>query len=104
MAEMPMRALSLAAALALPFVSACSSGSDGAGPAAARPQPAAGQQVEASSAPDATVEMREFQLAFIGSGGGNGMLHYKGQDYPITIAGLGLGRVGRERLARARCG
>jgi hypothetical protein len=72
---------------ALTGLSAC----DGSG--AVGPASVAGQ------VPDATVEMREVQVAYIGSGGGGtGTLHYKGRSYPFTIAGLGVGGIGASRI------
>ena len=45
--------------------------------------------------PDATVDMREVQAAFLGSGGGgHGTLFYRGREYPFTVAGLGIGGIG----------
>src|SRR3954471_20439381 len=43
-----------------------------------------GPDAVASLTPDGTVEMREVQVAYIGSGGGgNGTLYYRGQAYPF---------------------
>ncbi len=53
----------------------------------------------AQQAPDATVEMRQVQAAFIGSGGGgSGELFYHGHTYPVTVAGLGVGGIGVSRI------
>lgn len=79
--------LSLIAALT--FLAACANRNDAGQP----------PQTVASRPPDATVEMRELQIAFIGSGdGGSGVLHYQGHDYPIRIAGLGVGGIGASRI------
>lgn len=41
------------------------------------------------------VDMKEVQVAFEGNaGGGEGTLTYRGQRYPFTIAGLGVGGFG----------
>jgi hypothetical protein len=46
-------------------------------------------------APSGYVDMREVQIAYLGSaGGGNGTLTYQGQTYPFLIAGLGGGGIG----------
>jgi hypothetical protein len=45
--------------------------------------------------PDGTVQMEEVQAAFMGSGGGgSGTLFFKGNSYPFTVAGLGVGGIG----------
>jgi hypothetical protein len=45
--------------------------------------------------PDGTVEMHQFQAAFIGSGdAGSGTLHYQGRSYPFKVGGLGIGGIG----------
>jgi hypothetical protein len=45
--------------------------------------------------PSGSVEMRQDQAAFIGSGSaGTGVLHFGGQDYPFTVGGLGVGGIG----------
>ncbi|NVN11141.1 hypothetical protein [Nguyenibacter vanlangensis] len=45
--------------------------------------------------PDGYVELHEFQVAFIGSGGGgNGTLTFRGKTYPIRFGGLGIGGFG----------
>jgi len=42
-----------------------------------------------------TLELREFQLAYLGSGtSGNGSLNFHGTEYPIKIGGLGVGGIG----------
>jgi hypothetical protein len=46
-------------------------------------------------APSGFVDMREVQIAYLGSaGGGKGTLTYQGQTHPFVIAGLGGGGVG----------
>ena len=46
-------------------------------------------------APSGFVDMREVQIAYLGSaGGGKGTLSFQGQTYPFVIAGLGGGGVG----------
>jgi hypothetical protein len=75
------RRVSIAATLFL--LGACSS-SVKVGPAAV-----------AGQTPDATVDMRQVQAAFIGSGGGgHGTLYFQGQAYPFKVAGLGIGGIG----------
>lgn len=45
--------------------------------------------------PSGFVDMREVQVAYIGSaGGGTGMLTFQGQVYPFDVAGLGVGGIG----------
>jgi hypothetical protein len=49
----------------------------------------------AGKEPDATIEMKELQIAFIGSGNfGDGKLYYKGQTHHFKITGLGVGGFG----------
>jgi hypothetical protein len=58
-----------------------------------------GPDAVAGLTPDGTVEMRQVQAAFIGSGGGgNGTLYYRGNAYPFTVAGLGVGGIGVSTL------
>jgi len=46
-----------------------------------------------------TVDMREVQVAYIGSGGGgHGTLFFQGREYPFTVAGLGVGGIGVSTL------
>jgi hypothetical protein len=55
----------------------------------------------AGKVPDGRVEMREEQVAYIGSGsgsGGGGMLYYKGRRYPYTIGGIGIGGIGASSI------
>jgi hypothetical protein len=45
--------------------------------------------------PDGTADMNEVQVAYLGNGGGgNGTLYYRGNAYPFTTAGLGVGGIG----------
>jgi hypothetical protein len=45
--------------------------------------------------PSGSVEMRQVQAAFIGSGGGGGgTLFFQGRSYPFSVAGLGVGGFG----------
>ena len=58
-----------------------------------------GPQAIAGLTPDGTVDMREVQIAYIGSGGGGtGTLYYHGSCYPFTIAGLGVGGIGASTI------
>jgi hypothetical protein len=77
------RSLAVAAALAAMLLSGCS-GQQGAGP----------QTVEGMQ-PVGTVDMREVQAAYIGSGtAGNGTLFFDGRSYPFRVGGLGVGGIG----------
>jgi len=52
--------------------------------------------------PDATIEMRQVQVAYLASGGGgNGTLFYRGRAYPFTIGGLGIGGIGASTISAA---
>ena len=69
---------------ALVMIAACSSQAVRLGPDAV-----------AGKVPDGRVEMREVQVAYIGSGsGGTGTLHHNGRRYSFTIEGLGIGGIG----------
>ncbi|MCK8783942.1 hypothetical protein M0638_06055 [Roseomonas sp. NAR14] len=58
-----------------------------------------GASALADQVPDATVEMRQAQAAFIGSaGGGSGVLTFRGQRYPFTVAGAGIGGIGASTI------
>jgi hypothetical protein len=47
-----------------------------------------GPEAVAGLTPDATVDMEQVQVAYIGNaGGGNGTLLYQGIPYPFTVAG-----------------
>jgi hypothetical protein len=58
-----------------------------------------GPSAVAGLTPDATVDMDEVQVAYIGSGGGGtGTLNYQGQPYQFSIAGLGVGGFGASTI------
>ncbi len=77
------KVVALLAMSALALASACSSSLK------------VGPEAVAGLTPDATVDMNEVQVAYIGNaGGGSGTLYYQGQSYPFTIRGLGVGGVG----------
>lgn len=58
-----------------------------------------GPQAVAGLTPDGTVTMRQVQVAYIGSGsGGTGTLFFRGNAYPFTIGGLGIGGIGASTL------
>jgi hypothetical protein len=72
----------LLVAAALLVLAGCSNGSVGPG-------------AVAGLTPDGTVDMREVQVAYIGSGGGGGgTLYYRGGAYPFSVGGLGVGGFG----------
>ena len=49
----------------------------------------------ADEKPSGTVEIKQTQIAFIGSGNlGGGKLYFQGKVYPFTIGGLGIGGFG----------
>jgi hypothetical protein len=74
-------------ASALALLSGCTSNVQ-VGPAAV-----AGQQ------PDATVEMRMVQAAYIGSANaGSGVLDYRGRRYPFNVGGAGIGGIGASEI------
>jgi hypothetical protein len=51
------------------------------------------------SQPSASVNIRQVQIAFIGSGtAGGGTLYYRGRTYPFKLGGLGIGGIGVSRL------
>ncbi|MFL5253683.1 MAG: hypothetical protein ACJ8AI_12450 [Rhodopila sp.] len=58
-----------------------------------------GPEAVAGLTPDGTVEMKQVQVAYIGSGGGgSGTLFYRGRAYPFTVGGLGIGGIGASSL------
>ena len=62
-----------------------------AAPALAQEQP--------KGQPSASVAIEQIQVAFIGSGAvGGGTLNYRGESYPITVGGLGIGGIGASKL------
>src|SRR3954470_16307891 len=61
-----------------------------------------GPQAVAGLTPDATIDMREVQVAYLASGGGGtGTLFYQGQSYPFNIGGLGVGGIGASTSSAA---
>ena len=45
--------------------------------------------------PSGSVEIKQYQVAFIGSGAlGGGTLRFRGQEHEFTIGGLGIGGIG----------
>jgi len=49
--------------------------------------------------PDGTIEMRQVQVAYIGSGStGSGTLFYQGRAYPFSVGGLGVGGFGASTI------
>lgn len=58
-----------------------------------------GPEAVAGLTPDATIDMKQVQVAYIGSGsGGQGTLFYRGNAYPFTIGGLGVGGIGASTI------
>lgn len=54
---------------------------------------------DANLTESATVEISQYQVAFIFSGAlGGGTLHFKGKDYPFEVGGLGVGGLGASSL------
>jgi hypothetical protein len=54
-----------------------------------------GPEAVAGKTPDGTVDMREVQAAYIGSGSaGTGMLSYRGKEHPFKVGGVGVGGIG----------
>lgn len=79
--------LTVLAAAGLPLLTGCQS-SVKIGPEAVAGLPVSG-----------TVDMREVQVAYIGSGsGGRGTLFFQGQEYPFTVGGLGVGGIGASTI------
>ncbi len=59
-----------------------------------------GPNAVAGLTPDATVNMDEVQVAYIGSaGGGSGTLYYQGTAFPFNVGGLGVGGVGASTIS-----
>jgi hypothetical protein len=58
-----------------------------------------GPDAVAGRTPDAHVQMRQVQAAYVASGGGgSGTLRYRGRSYPFTIAAGGIGGIGASTL------
>ena len=56
-------------------------------------------QEQPKGPPSASVSIEQIQVAFIGSGAaGGGTLNYRGESYPITVGGLGVGGIGASKL------
>jgi hypothetical protein len=59
----------------------------------------AGPKTVDGMSPVATLEMHQFQAAYIASAsGGDGTLFYHGQSYPFHVGGLGVGGIGASTL------
>ena len=60
----------------------------------------------AQGQPDGTVEITIFGAGFIVGGGGNGMLHFQGKGYNLSVGGVSLvatiGAPGSSASARSR--
>jgi hypothetical protein len=57
------------------------------------------QYAQARLVPSGTVEIEQYQVAFIGSGNlGGGRLYFQGREYPFTIGGLGIGGFGISKI------
>jgi len=60
---------------------------------------AASPTLAADEKPSGTVEIKQTQIAFIGSGNlGGGKLFFQGKAYPFTIGGLGIGGFGVQTM------
>jgi hypothetical protein len=54
-----------------------------------------GPEAVKGQTPDGTVDMQEVQAAYIGSGSaGNGVLFFRGAQYPFEVGGVGVGGFG----------
>src|SRR3954451_16244268 len=74
-------------AMTLPMLGGCQSSTE------------VGPQAVAGLTPDATIDMREVQVAYLASGGGGtATLFYQGQSYPFNIGGLGVGGIGASTI------
>jgi len=61
-----------------------------------------GPSAVAGLSPDGTIDMREVQVAYIGSGtGGSGTLFFRGRAYPFSVEGLGVGGIGASTIDAA---
>ena len=87
MKHVRLNARDLLVAGAILALAGCSS-SGGVGPGAV-----------AGLTPDGTIEMRQVQVAYIGSGStGSGSLYYRGREYPFNVGGLGVGGFGASTI------
>ena len=60
---------------------------------------AASPTLAADEKPSGTVEIKQTQIAFIGSGNlGGGKLFFNGKTYPFTTGGLGIGGFGVQTM------
>lgn len=56
-------------------------------------------QARPAGPPNATVRIKQIQVAFIGSGAiGGGTLRFRNRSYELTVGGLGIGGIGASRL------
>jgi hypothetical protein len=56
---------------------------------------ALGPEAVKGQTPDGTVDMREVQAAYLGSGSaGTGVLFFRGTEYPFEVGGIGVGGFG----------
>jgi hypothetical protein len=67
---------------------------------------AAGQGNAATASPplhlSGTVDINQTRVAFlVSANGGGGTLHFRGNDYPFSIGGLGVGGIGVSKLKAA---
>jgi hypothetical protein len=54
---------------------------------------------EADDKPTGTIDIEQWQVAFIGSGNlGGGKLHFQGKTYSFTVGGLGIGGFGVSKM------
>lgn len=59
----------------------------------------AGSAAKPELTPSGTIEIEQTQVALLVSGsGGGGTLHFKGNTYPFSIGGLGLGGIGVSKI------
>jgi hypothetical protein len=58
-----------------------------------------GPEAVAGLRPDGTIDMQQVQVAYIGSGsGGSGTFYYRGNAYPFSIGGVGIGGIGASTI------
>jgi hypothetical protein len=54
----------------------------------------------AKEQPDATIDLSEGSVGIgVGYSWGKGTLHYQGQSIPVTVKGLGVGKVGASKVS-----